>query len=431
MNPQITTLSVRASLEEVDMNILPSWDVELEDYEDPELYCDGSDHDIQLNGELNPAFKELLNNIGLFRKLRCVELTHDSVVEVDADTGKIRETTEYRDIFFEKVLLALNHPEHPAEHVHSLSICHLQEATNHDLLTSAVFKAVLSRLDSLELCIAVEEQGWGSEHEIELPGRQVFFGRDLQQYWLAPLQHQLKHLKIYSNCMWGYLPKCDLRGLHFPHLNSLALGNMTFTHDWQLDWIISHGATLEALTLDDCPIIHQAMVRDAQDSERYIHFNDTEGLLWHDKAPAYWIYEARWHDYLHKLNRGLPHLRRFGFDRGPWSFNYGGENAFEPFGTAASLPARLTRSRYGVFHCGILPSQWLEAEDCLHETNYEKITVCEGQYGYELNENPGPPASFPDCWDEDQEALDELLAAVESRRPKDERDGKQSLKKVF
>jgi hypothetical protein len=67
----------------------------------------------------------------------------------------------------------------------------------------------------------------------------------------------------------------------------------------------------------------------------------------------------------------------------------------------------------------------------LHETNYEKITVYEGQYGYELNGDPGPPALFPDCWEEDQEALDELLAAVESRRPKDERDGKQSLKEAF
>jgi hypothetical protein len=428
LNPQITTLSIRASLQDVDRSIKACWDVPLEDLEEPDLYGDGSDHGIELNGELAPAFKEMLNDIGLFRNLRRVELTHDHEVESDTISGNHREWIEYRETFFKKLLFALNHPEHPAEHLQSFSICNLQEVTNYDLVTSNDFKAVMSRLDSLELCIATEEQNWCPEHEVELAERHVFFGRDLQRYWLEPLQQRLKHLKIYSNCMWGYLPKCDLRGLHFPHLKSLALGNMTFTHDWQLDWIVSHD-TLEMLTLDDCPIVHQAMIVDNHDSERYIHFNDIEGLLWHGEEPAHWIYEVRWHDYLRRLNRGLPHLQRFGLDRGPWNFGYDDDHASEPFKAAASLPARLARSRYSVFHHGVAPNPWLEAEDSLRE-NYEKITVFEDQYGYTLYEgDPGPAALYPDCWDEDQKALDELLAAVESRRPKDEKYEPRSLKR--
>lgn len=37
------------------------------------------------------------------------------------------EWTDYRETFFTKLLAALNHPEHPANKVHSLSIVHLQD----------------------------------------------------------------------------------------------------------------------------------------------------------------------------------------------------------------------------------------------------------------------------------------------------------------
>lgn len=40
----------------------------------------------------------------------------------------------------------------------------------------------------------------------------------------------------------------------FPNLRYLALGNHTFTQNWQVDWIISHGSSLVTLILEDCPI---------------------------------------------------------------------------------------------------------------------------------------------------------------------------------
>lgn len=57
------------------------------------------------------------------------------------------------------------------------------------------------------------------------------------------------------------MPGIDFRGLHLPHLRTLALNRMTFTHDWQVDWILSHGATLQALLLDDCPLIHDVWTK--------------------------------------------------------------------------------------------------------------------------------------------------------------------------
>jgi hypothetical protein len=419
LNPQITTLSIRASLEDVDSEIHTTWDVPSWASTDP-AYGEGVEHGIEKNGVLSPTFKAMLNDIGLFRNLRRLELTHDHQAEAsDLASGHAREWTEYREAFFNALILALNHPDHPAEHLRNLSIINLQDVTNYDLVKSPDFKTVISRLDSLELCVVTEEHDAAPELEIEFVERHIFFGRDLRQYWLEPLQGKLINLKIYSNCPWGYLPKCDLRGLHFPLLKSLSLGNMTFTHDWQLDWIISHD-TLELLTLDDCPIIHDAMMSGACDSERYIPLDDIEkGLLRQGnsrKKPkqTHWHYEARWHVYFRRLKNGLPNLERFGVDRGPWNPAYEEDHASEPFKAAASLPARLAASRYMIFHSGTGPCPWIEPEDCSND-EYEKVTVLEDQYD--------------SCWNEDQKALDELLAAVESRRPKDEALEKQSLKR--
>ena len=430
LNPQITTLSIRASLEEIDSEIHTTWDIP--SWGDAELYGDGVEHGQEINGVTSDTFKAMLNDVGLFRNLRRLEITHDHQVEAGDDaSGHAKEWTEYREAFFKAVILALNHPDHPAENLHELAIINMQDVTNYDLVKSQDFKAVLSRLDGLELCVVTEEQDAAPEHEIDLVERHVFFGRDLRQYWLEPLQDKLVNLKIYSNCPWGYLPKCDLRGLHFPRLKSLSLGNMTFTHDWQLDWIISHGDTLELLTLDDCPIIHEAMVSGAYDSERYMSLDDIEkGLLWQgadsgSPEETHWSYEARWHDYFRRLKNGLPNLQRFGIDRGPWNSGYEEDHASEPFKTAASLPARLAASRYMVFHWGTGPCQWIEPRG-----EYEKITELEGQYDCCWEEDdPVPPPLYPACWDEDQQALDELLTAVDSRKQKDEAPAGQSLKR--
>lgn len=70
----------------------------------------------------------------------------------------------------------------------------------------------------------------------------------------------LEHLTLYSDRPLGLCPALDLSAVHFPRLKSLALGNYTFCHDDQLDWILAHGATLRELYLDNCLIIHHSSV---------------------------------------------------------------------------------------------------------------------------------------------------------------------------
>ncbi|KAM0700435.1 hypothetical protein Q7P35_012156 [Cladosporium inversicolor] len=424
--PLVTTISIRASLENHNSKKRPTWGIP--GWPEDNFDYNGAIHGIEIDGLLSPTFKKMLNDIGLFKNLRRVDLKFDWEVKVDGswdDSGNHKESQEYRDLFLQNFLRALNHPEHPASKVHGLSICNLQDLSDYEILGSEDFKSVLSRLDTLELNIATEERPTGRDQEIAYPERHQFFGADLVDLWLAPVQHNLVSLKLYSNCYWGYLPKCDLRKLHFPRLKRLALGKMTFTHDWQLDWILSHGQTLESLTLYDCPLVHDANVAQGMDSERYVTLH--EGTVdWDMDNERTWSYASRWHDYFRKMTTGLPHLQRFGMAHMPWGVDYyettadGGafydcyRSAFE---TAAALPALLQGGRYFIFEWSY---QWVGPggshygvyEDCT-----EKITELEGQYecGWEVDDEP-PLPPYPDCWDRDQEAFDVFMAAVEARR---------------
>jgi len=90
----------------------------------------------------------------------------------------------------------------------------------------------------------------------------------------------------------GFFPKLDLRTIHFPQLRTLALGNYTFTHDWQLEWITSHALTLQNLYLDDCPILYQMILFLApKDSEGYYVNPEDRGFImnWSDRQSS-WSY---------------------------------------------------------------------------------------------------------------------------------------------
>jgi hypothetical protein len=91
----------------------------------------------------------------------------------------------------------------------------------------------------------------------------------LPDVWLKPAQKNLTSLTIHSYDFWGYMPKADLRSAHFPDLRVLELANFAFTHDWKLDWILSHAKTLEELILDDCPTISYVYNYGEMDHEKY------------------------------------------------------------------------------------------------------------------------------------------------------------------
>lgn len=88
------------------------------------------------------------------------------------------------------------------------------------------------------------------------------FFSTLPSFWLRPMISNLEHLTLYSNVYFGFYPKLDLHGVHFPRLKTLSFGKYTFAHDSQLEWILSHGDTLKELYLDNCPILFEVVIED-------------------------------------------------------------------------------------------------------------------------------------------------------------------------
>jgi hypothetical protein len=193
---------------------------------------------------------------------------------------------------------------------------------------------------------------------------------------------------------------------------------MTFTHDWQLDCIIAYGKTLQSLTLDDCPIVHDAMVTQTLDPERYVQLQDDRSFVWSFDRETTWSYNSRWHDNFRKMATGLPRLQRFGMGYGPWDRGTEKDRTTSAFEAAASLPARLEAGRYIIFHWSTGASQWIEPRGMRRGRDATtKVTELNEQYGscWEEDDDP-PPPSYPDCWDQDQEALDVFLSAMKGRK---------------
>ncbi|KAJ9629588.1 hypothetical protein H2203_001964 [Taxawa tesnikishii (nom. ined.)] len=348
------------------------------------------------------SFLQALEDVGRFSNLKSVHLTF---AKDCAGPGKgflqrhhIPEQVKFRVPILKSLFAGLNHEHHPALSVHSIALENLQNITPEALTSSTVskfqtdFQAVRSRINSLSLSIATEYDDAAPEHTLDIPEAHTFFATELNQYWLEPMRHQLTHLKLYAREMyWGYYPRYDPP--HFPKLRSLILGNLSFTHDKQLDWILSHADTLEELILDDCPIIVGAqMCGEPCGEDRYIIRKPRRGGTGRGRPyKESWLYEGRWHDYLNKLKEGLPKLGWFAFGAGDWS---GGRI----FAQAERLKSSMLPKRYAFFDAGTGPSPWLEDE------------------GTGFNSWDDEPVKRPDCDEEDAQALRELLEVVRKRR---------------
>lgn len=290
---------------------------------------------------------------------------------------------------------------------------------NPKIAGSKTFQAVLSRLDTLELGVATEKDSAAPENSITIAEQHAFFGRDLAKYWLQPVQDQLVHLTLYCDTYWGYAPYFNFDALHFPKLKSLALGNFSFFNDKQLQWILSHGSTLETLSLDDCPILHAARVgKSINPDGSLVHSDLEEPFEWDYDSENFWTYDARWHNHLPRIQAGLPNLKHFGMGHGKWdTWDERGheQSAFE---FAPLAEAYLDPRRYCIFNYGIGPSQWVEVRvDRTLDDNGEMWE--EGRDTYDdgaWEEEEGPVPGVPKCRKEDEKALKELLQAVRARR---------------
>lgn len=180
---------------------------------------------------------------------------------------------------------------------------------------------------------------------------------ELPSLWLRPAASNLTTLVLYQSFYFGYSPKLDLRGVHFPNLRTLALGNYVFTHDWQLDWLSSHSSSLQKLYLDDCIVVFYAKLYCDVDSEGYPLIPHSGN---HKTTPErfdadFKFMHLTWSRILHHLRTHLTSLRHFRMGK---STRWLREK--HPFHRSEyeDLAIGLFNDRYQMFDMGVGPCQY-------------------------------------------------------------------------
>ncbi|KAJ5779542.1 hypothetical protein N7457_007262 [Penicillium paradoxum] len=359
------------------------------------------DYDYDEEGESVPPrkWRRLLPLLSELPNLESVVLRFDKNCIVDPQFADKPQTELYRVITMKWLFGALVSLQHPLE---ELAIRNLQNTAPPPAAIVEQMKQVLSTLASLRLNAVHEREEFDPTTAIHKDEPHQFFTHTLATYWLKPAMGSLRKLSLYSSLPWGFYPRVELEGVHFPNLTSLTLGNFTFFEDKQLDWITSH-STIQQLCLDDCPILFQITVEDSghQLSLDPLTRSDRRSSTGPDMRPVMsytepngrvvtWLrcdYPRRWYDYFVAFQERLPHLCHFGF-----GINEGWDGWDMPFEREMHIRPALKKTRYMIFYDGVecIPTdanvhRHMSVPDILHP---------------------------PNCDDEDREALKALYKRI-------------------
>ncbi|PVH99350.1 hypothetical protein DM02DRAFT_615130 [Periconia macrospinosa] len=288
----------------------------------------------------------------------------------------------------------------------TLTLRNLQNYVDDDIYYSEDFATVLGKVKKLHLCIATESDEVINGNGDRRSPRQMF-QYDLVPRWLSPVSAQLTHLTLYAtDIFWGFLPFCDLREIYFPRLQSLSLGYYTIVHDWQIDWILSHAATLEELLLDGCAIVSAANL-DA--SQVISHWPDLKPYLKDpetDEDSYLKEVDLRWHQILPRFQTELPRLHHFAIGRGDR------ENP-RMFEQRYDLVPHMIWDRYFIFDYVDYLSPWMTSGMDWFLSNPR---TTEPKHLYKHGDVKGyPTLCFPACYIEDRDALAALLEVTKRR----------------
>ncbi|KAL4890879.1 F-box domain protein [Aspergillus ambiguus] len=263
-----------------------------------------------------------------------------------------------------------------------LAIRNLQVDNPRSEKTREILANILPSLETLRLTIVSEYNEAAPEHDIERPEPHKFY-QELPSTWLAPAANSLQHLSLVGQDYFGFYPKLDLSGIHFPHLKSLSLGNYTFSDDSQVEWILSHAATLEELFFDDCAVLYDVAIYE-ENLGRCAISKDETGFRRDDsqflERKYFRFWDRRWHHLFHTFAEKLPNLRRFTMGSGRWRYG-------APFEKEEDIRVGLFINRYMTCYDGYGPSCYIVRNHTLQEG--ERVS--------------------PECDREDQEALRMLL----------------------
>ncbi|KAM6524633.1 hypothetical protein FALCPG4_010241 [Fusarium falciforme] len=220
----------------------------------------------------------------------------------------------------------------------TLSISNLEDGINKTLIKSEAFQDIISSpyLVDLRLYLATDTKSLTQSSSNKCSDQSDMF-ESLPYTWLRPsIAGNLRVLSLYCHEPWGWFPKMDFRlvgaGDGMPNLKVLALGNYTFSHEWQVEWVGSLG--IEKLYLDGCAILFQArkwrgMLLDQsetvlQGSDGRVHTFSNSGYYLKPTTPrSGHVAEAihgtlRWHHLLSHWAESMTNLRVFKMGKGHW-----------------------------------------------------------------------------------------------------------------
>lgn len=242
----------------------------------------------------------------------------------------------------------------------------------------------------------------------------------LPSKWLSPASQSLKHLVLYSDLAVGWFPKLDLRGIHFPKLETLSLGHFIFSHDWQFDWIASHSATLRELCMDHCSILYQIGYETGHpnnptllDDEGYPM--EVQGQFGHsldsDGGTFRFVsYRTRWNEVFSRISRELRKLETFRFGISPqWDFHPGDRRdsyhgpgmPIMPWESEMDIKNDMFDARYVVYN------DWVETYNVHWDDESE-----DGNNPWIDREWDSEMEASPDCKEEDMRAFRLLLGGL-------------------
>lgn len=278
-----------------------------------------------------------------------------------------------------------------------LAIQDLHNVHETDPTVVADIKKVLGGLESLRLNIVNEHWDDPPSDTYKKEEAQTF-PRELPAFWLRPAMSTLRHLTLYSDLRSGFYPILDFTGIHFPHLNTLALGNYAFADNSQLNWILSHAATLTELYLDNCTILY-AM---ALEWDRTVTLLPLQRFSYHDEETGHkWAeYDGRWADYFRAFKDELPRLQHFRYGR--WVDITCFDNR-PPFEGETAMEMDFHEESYDAF---------LEARE---SGQYAWQADCEQ---WEVEQDRIPPWPSSSQWEEDRRALGKLCAKLGQTAPR-------------
>lgn len=338
------------------------------------------------SAELSEPVAEALSKFGHFENLKKVSLCFSGECSIDdPDDSFFDESPEsvaFRTEVLSLAINALDDDSHPTPKFRALSIKGLQDYNDPRLTSSPAFQAVIARLETLEVFIVTQVIFASPEDSLYLPELHVFY-KALPGLWLSPAMDNLTKLTLFSDIYFGYIPKLDLRQLHFPKLQELVFGNYAFTHDWQFEWILQHSRTLHTLIMDDCPIIYHFRTDGDLDNERY-----PVDPLGYDGDNTEFTYERRWCWFFRAIKSSLHRLHHFQFGAAEWDSDGSG------FDLVDELIPRLYKGMYMTFNAGCGPSPWNE---------------------YRGSHGGGFEVERPD-YEEDREAFEDIQKALQLRR---------------